>query len=80
METIAPMKEAFLRCMKYMYPVAVENDRQVRDLIKVFSMGYIEGLERVGADREKMAVLVGEVKAITDFNWWPDNSWRWWLH
>lgn len=73
------MKEAFKQSMSYLYPGAggVSRD-QMRDLVRTFSMGWVEGLRahnQVEAVREWAEGLGLEVSNV---GWWPDETWIWW--
>ncbi len=71
------MKAAFLGAMRYLYPDGPANAHQQRDLIRCFSMGWYHALEETG--QNTLAVRWLEENAwLKDFNWWPDESWKWW--
>lgn len=72
------MKQAFLSCMDHLYPDGLpsESSHQLRDLIRVFSMGWCESLIAQGLDDE-VEKWTEEFKPIADLNWWPDDTWKW---
>lgn len=79
------MKEQFFHSIRMIYPDGVENKHHMRDIIKIYFMGYIDSLREaclseLGSDslRRDYDLALQLVKPMTDFNWWPDSSWRWW--
>ncbi len=72
------MKAAFLKCMRYLYGNSPpSNPAQHRDLIRAFSMGWVEALEFQG-NTAAMQQSLDSIKAIVHPTWWPDETWRWW--
>ena len=79
------MKQQFLLSIKMIYPDGVENKHHWRDIIKIYFMGYVDSLRESCLTESHSFSLQHEydlvlqlVKPMTDFNWWPDDSWRWW--
>lgn len=73
------MKEAFLKAMAEVWPGGLDwqNDkRQHRDMIRLFTMGWMEALESLGKE-EECRLLYEEYKYLSDYNCWPDETWRW---
>lgn len=73
------MKESFLSEIRYLFPGGLDwkaQARQHRDLILVFSMGWIEAMINRGDD-DAIRKAAAECKHMADPNWWPDESWRW---
>lgn len=70
------MKEAFKKCMRHLYPKGVGDPSQLGDLVKTFVMGWIEGLDSVNCEPEKWDIETAA--KMTDPDWRPDTSWRWW--
>ena len=71
------MKQAFLESIRYMYPEGVDDLHQMRDLIRIYSMGWCDALMH-HEDKEGVEKWFAECKVISDLNWWPDDSWKWW--
>lgn len=42
------MKQAFLQCMKILYPEGVKSREQLRDLVRCFGMGWAESMQCIG--------------------------------
>ena len=75
------MKDIFKRCMKLVYPQSV-GDGQLTGMIRVFYMGYLEGISNCDKQSEgdfvtAEIVLLGET--LCDVEFVPDDSWKWWL-
>lgn len=73
------MKDAFKRSMVWMWPngtIDMSCPEQWRDLVRVFSMGWIEALKSVGHYAEIEQQMIA-YNAICDPNWMPDASWDW---
>ena len=72
------LKEAFLATAVKMYPEGLKAEpRQHRDVIRIYAGGWRDAA--VQADNRGMIVDAAvDCKQISDPNWWPDKSWRWW--
>lgn len=73
------MKKSFLNEIHYLFPGGLNWDtmkRQHRDIIHIYSMGWIEALLKHGNDAAVRSAAEF-CKPMTDPNWWPDDSWRW---
>jgi hypothetical protein len=73
-----PFKARFFECMKLIYPDGVSSQEQLRDLIRVFSMGWLEAL-MLNECKGAVELWVRQYSKTTDVSWWPDDSWKWWL-
>jgi hypothetical protein len=80
------MKKRFLDTMRELFegntpmgPTATEKDIQcmLKLTIVTYAMGWGDGLEASG-DRIMLKKHLQEAKFISDPNWEPDASWRWW--
>jgi len=74
------MKEAFLESIRMIYPDGLDvltDGYQWRDIVRIYSMGWADALMATG-QKEKLEEWLLEAKALTDENWMPDSSWRWW--
>lgn len=71
------MKESFKESIKYLYPAGCEDRLQVRDMARIYSMGWVDQLV-VQADPEKVKKWVEEYSYMTAYTWMPDDSWNWW--
>lgn len=71
------LREAFKTAMAKAYPLGGVKDRQLRDLIWAFAMGWLEALGATGNARalhESAAVW----HQISDPAWVPGDEWKWW--
>lgn len=71
------MKYLFSHAMKLIYPRGCSDKHHWRDVCKIYFMGYIDALQKNGPD-EVAKLIISDCKMMVDFNWWPDNSWKWW--
>lgn len=69
------MQEKFKADLRLLYPDGLENSHQHRDLVKVWLMGF---LAAVDIHDEVRPFVLAIIKPLTDFNWWPDDGWKWW--
>jgi hypothetical protein len=53
-----------------------KDKRQHRDMILLYAMGWLDALAHAGCE-DHLAQVAEEYKYTADFNWWPDESWRW---
>lgn len=69
------MQDNFRESMRFIYPNGTPpNKHQWRDLCKVYVMGWIDSAHsHEFNDPDAIAVA----KMMTNFNWWPDDTWRW---
>lgn len=79
------MKEQFLRSIRMIYPDGVTDKHHMRDIIKIYFMGYLDSLGEsclIALENEQLkrdyAIALSLVKPMTNLNWWPDSTWRWW--
>lgn len=75
---LSPFKARFFHCMEMIYPDGVSSQEQLRDLIRTFSMGWLEAL-MLAECKEPVQAWVSEFAYTFDVGWWPDDSWKWWL-
>lgn len=71
------MKAAFLKSMKFLYPIGVDTRDQHRDLVRTFVMGWNEALMSRGDEtglKEGMPIT----ESIVSPKWYPDSTWKWW--
>lgn len=71
------LKERFLICMTIMYPNGVSNIIQHRDLVRVFTMSWVEALLH-NNQSEAVQELVADYDILANEEWLPDESWQWW--
>jgi hypothetical protein len=77
MMQLEKMKAKFRECMREIFPEGPPaNQHQHRDMIRVFSMGWLESLLTTGQDQIADAWLQDYVP-MAHVDWWPDESWRW---
>jgi hypothetical protein len=77
MNHVEILKDEFLEFATKTYPVPAGKDvgkHQWRDIIKTFAAGYFVALISLGESEQ----LIPFMKTISDYNWWPDESWKWW--
>lgn len=79
------IKRTFRSSMKHIYPDGDIGSKQLRDLCRVFIMGWVGAVLDPKDNEEGGGMITGvwptddpEFKRVTDENWWPDDSWKWW--
>ena len=72
------MKEQLLHAMKLMYPNGVNSAQQHRDVIRVYVVAWGDALKYSGS-LIALEAHKEECLKLSDPNWWPDNSWVWWV-
>jgi hypothetical protein len=73
-----PFKARFFDCMRLLYPDGVVSHEQLRDLIRVFSIGWVEAL-MLNECVAGVEAWAKDYKHTTEEGWFPDDSWKWWL-
>lgn len=71
------MKDAFILSMQHIYPGGVDNMHQMRDLVRVYSMGWCDALMARG-DKAAVQAWCTEFGPISATGWFPDATWKWW--
>lgn len=77
-EIIDTFQQKYIGCMRDLYPDGldwVKQRRQHRDLIRTFTMGWIEALLLFNA--RLAGQYLDALSHTSDLNWWPDDSWKW---
>lgn len=71
------MRESLFRSIRFIYPQGVDNLEQFRDIIRIYYMGYIDAMMKVGNKSEiEKAYEFGRQMCAKE--WLPDSSWQWW--
>lgn len=66
--------------MRFLYPQGlnpVRQQKQLRDLIWTYTMGYGDSLLQNGLD-STFEQWKKEWRYISASTWWPDATWYWW--
>jgi len=68
----------FKRDMAFIYPDGVTDKKQWRDICKIWIMGYITALHCNVGPCAELTSAMHYAKQMTDYNWYPDDEWKWW--
>jgi len=75
------IKQEFREIGCKMWPTGVPNRIQFRDVFWVFLSGWLAS--RLNSPDEEIIInteiWMREHQYMSLDNWWPDDSWRWWL-
>jgi hypothetical protein len=72
------MKEQCMRALKMSYPDGVGTAQQHRDIIRVYAIGWGDSLKASG-NLIALEAFRTEFAYIADPNWWPNETWAWWV-
>lgn len=73
---------SFKTCMNHLYPPVLPHlppvgERQLRDLVRCFTMGYLEALMNTNQPLPVKA-LIPFYESMCDDTWQPTFEWYWW--
>jgi hypothetical protein len=80
-------KGNFLRSAKVGYPQGARDLVQMRDIIRVYAMGWFDALMETTTDVDansrlpalvRLKELEKNMAVLHATDWWPDRSWKWW--
>jgi len=72
------MKKIFLESIRFVWPEGVGDRRQMRVIIRVYSMGWVDALMATKQTEDLADWVENACSMMNDPAWMPDDSWIWW--
>lgn len=81
-EFLKEFQDKFKHSMRFIYPNGIQNSHHFKDVCKIYYMGSLDTTIRLAENKVSLgleiAYLIQFGEQMRDFNWWPDDSWKWW--